>query len=101
MHKNDGLDFKKRLLWDSNPGPRLQSYTHSKGGGSGGKEGRRGGKGGARGRGWLLVVEIGEGREVRQRGWGEEERKTRNTSTTPCPARRRRGQRGRRPLPPP
>ncbi|KAK1433716.1 hypothetical protein QVD17_10631 [Tagetes erecta] len=71
------------------------------GGGSGGEEGRRGGKGGARGRGWLLVLEIGEGREVRQRGWGKEERKTRNTSTTPCPARRRRGQRGRRPLPPP
>ncbi|KAK1416718.1 hypothetical protein QVD17_25834 [Tagetes erecta] len=63
--------------------------------GSGGEEGRQGGREGARGRGLLLVVEIGEGGEVRQRGWGEEERKTRSTSTIPSPARRRQGRRGR------
>ncbi|KAK1417440.1 hypothetical protein QVD17_26567 [Tagetes erecta] len=65
-----------------------------KGGGSGGEERRRGGREGARGRGWLLVVEIGEGEEVRQRGWGEEERETRSTRTIPSPARRRRERRG-------
>ncbi|KAK1428317.1 hypothetical protein QVD17_17149 [Tagetes erecta] len=32
--------------------------------GSGGEERRRGGKEGSRGRGWLLVVEMGEGEEV-------------------------------------
>ncbi|KAK1418431.1 hypothetical protein QVD17_27576 [Tagetes erecta] len=53
--------------------------------GSGGEEGRRGGREEARGQGWLLVVEIGEGGEVRQRDGA-----TRRTSTIPSPARRRR-----------